>query len=218
MTGACWSTAICTESERHALGLATDGEWLLTCRLSDGHLGEHATDASVHPRRDRRTWLIWNNRAIHRLLDREPCPMNNRAGSPCLLFATHGGMHYYGAPVQSGHSPVPSGSIDSPDVRMPGARVEAARNGVESSAATLKVAVAGLRTFDSGPLDVAAERPADGNPRPRHIGDTGPRPVGEAIAAPSGSDAEADDEVAAALVELATAIGRLAEAVRRRAE
>ena len=29
---------------------------------------------------------------------------------------------------------------------------------------------------------------------------------------------EADDEVAAALVELATAIGRLAEAVRRRAE
>ena len=116
MTGACWSTAICSESERRSLGLASDGEWLLTCRLSDGHAGDHATDASMRPRQDRRAWLMWDDRSVHRVTSRDACPMYSHAGAPCLLFIAHGGMHYYGAPAQPGLHSVPSGEIDASDV------------------------------------------------------------------------------------------------------
>jgi len=241
MTGACWSTAICTESERRALGLASDGEWLLTCRLSDGHEGEHATDASMRPRSDRRVWLTWNDRAAHRLVDREPCPMHSRAGTPCLLFAGHGGMHYYGAP---GGPAQPTRSIDAPDVRMPSGGLETDRRPGDPTVAPSRTAAR-----DDEPLDVdvstgpsrtldthervtqsaaapqvaqqpvaqqpAAPQAAQAAPQPP-VAPQPPAPSRAAHAAAPAAGIDTDDAVATALQELAAAIENLAQAVRRR--
>ena len=157
MTGACWSTAICSESERRSLGLASDGEWLLTCRLSDGHAGDHATDASMRPRQDRRAWLMWDDRSVHRVTSRDACPMYSHAGAPCLLFIAHGGMHYYGAPAQPGLHSVPSGEIDASDVRMPTgpadgghARSESTQSPSASARVTAREAEPAIQPGDRG--------------------------------------------------------------------
>lgn len=101
----CWSTVVCRPAERVALGLAPESEWLLQCRLGLGHSGNHATDASVRPRHDRRLWLEWNdfdNRA-QSLIDRNPCPVPSPEGAGCVFFAGHGGPHFYAR--SNGHVP-----------------------------------------------------------------------------------------------------------------
>ncbi|MCX6468932.1 MAG: hypothetical protein NTW76_06415 [Corynebacteriales bacterium] len=101
MHDGCWSTVICTGAERSALGDTTDTGWVLGCRLSIGHRGDHATDAEVLPRFDRRLWLEWNDRDQHAqsLIDRNPCTSPGR----CMLFEGHGGDHWF-APA-NGHAP-----------------------------------------------------------------------------------------------------------------
>ncbi len=224
MTGACWSTAICTESERHALGLAPDGEWLLTCRLSDGHTGDHATDASMRPRNDRRTWLTWNDRAIHRLLDQPPCAMRSRSGVQCLLFAAHGGMHYYGVPNQAGPRSATAESIDLADVRISSGRAADSGRPVSSRQAETTA----LTTLGAAPFDVGVSTgPSHGTETPPRVTETPPRvtetlsrvvqaPSHATAAEPATAAAPNGDPVAEALVVLASAIEELAEAIRRR--
>ena len=101
----CWSTVVCRPAERVALGLSSESEWLLQCRLGIGHGGNHATDASVRPRHDRRLWLEWNdfdNRA-QSLIERNPCPVPSPEGAGCVFFAGHGGPHFYAR--TNGHVP-----------------------------------------------------------------------------------------------------------------
>ncbi|MGV9709442.1 hypothetical protein ACWDTI_02085 [Gordonia sp. NPDC003424] len=101
----CWSTVVCTQSERVALGVADRAEWLLKCRLTVGHGGNHATDASTRPRRDRRLWLEWNDfdDRAQSLIERKPCTVRSEVGAHCLFFEGHGGLHMY-AP-SNGHAP-----------------------------------------------------------------------------------------------------------------
>ncbi|MGC5259162.1 hypothetical protein ACPXCG_22705 [Gordonia sp. DT218] len=101
----CWSTVVCTPAERAALGLTGQSEWLLHCRLAAGHQGNHATDASVRPRADRRLWLEWNDFDDHAqsLIERNPCSVRSPQGAACLYFASHGGQHFF-AP-SNGHAP-----------------------------------------------------------------------------------------------------------------
>ncbi|MDY6811758.1 MAG: hypothetical protein SW127_22580 [Actinomycetota bacterium] len=101
----CWSTVVCTPSERAALGLTGQSEWLLHCRLVAGHLGNHATDASSHPRVDRRLWLEWNDfdDYAQSLIERNPCAARSPQGTGCLFYEGHGGGHFF-AP-SNGHAP-----------------------------------------------------------------------------------------------------------------
>ncbi|WP_238420506.1 hypothetical protein [Gordonia sp. 'Campus'] len=101
----CWSTVVCRPTERAALGLSGDSEWLLQCRLAIGHRGNHATDASTHPRHDRRLWLEWNDfdDRAQSLIERNPCPVPSPEGAGCVFFAGHGGPHFYAR--TNGHAP-----------------------------------------------------------------------------------------------------------------
>ncbi|MYR07242.1 hypothetical protein GTV32_13405 [Gordonia sp. SID5947] len=101
----CWSTVVCTPAERSALGLTGQSEWLLHCRLTSGHQGNHATDASSRPRADRRLWLEWNDFDDHAqsLIERNPCSARSPQGAACLYFESHGGRHFF-AP-SNGHAP-----------------------------------------------------------------------------------------------------------------
>ncbi|NDZ95320.1 hypothetical protein G3I13_09050 [Streptomyces sp. SID6673] len=101
----CWSTVVCTPAERAALGLTGQSEWLLHCRLAAGHQGNHATDASIRPRADRRLWLEWNDFDDHAqsLIERNPCSVRSPQGAACLYFESHGGAHLF-AP-SNGHAP-----------------------------------------------------------------------------------------------------------------
>ncbi|WAC53633.1 hypothetical protein [Gordonia sp. SL306] len=101
----CWSTVVCTPAERAALGLTGQSEWLLHCRLAAGHQGNHATDASIRPRADRRLWLEWNDFDDHAqsLIERNPCSVRSPQGAACLYFESHGGAHFF-AP-SNGHAP-----------------------------------------------------------------------------------------------------------------
>lgn len=118
MHDGCWSTVICTGAERSALGDTTDTGWVLGCRLSIGHRGDHATDAEVVPRFDRRLWLEWNDRDQHAqsLIDRNPCTSPGR----CMLFEGHGGDHWF-APA-NGHAPSVGGGrrhVGGPNTHTP---------------------------------------------------------------------------------------------------
>ena len=101
----CWSTVVCRPAERAALGLSGDSDWLLQCRLAIGHRGNHATDASTHPRHDRRLWLEWNDfdDRAQSLIERNPCPVPSPEGAGCVFFAGHGGPHFYAR--SNGHAP-----------------------------------------------------------------------------------------------------------------
>ncbi|WP_078112609.1 hypothetical protein [Gordonia sp. IITR100] len=101
----CWSTVVCRPTERAALGLSGDSDWLLQCRLAIGHRGNHATDASTHPRHDRRLWLEWNDfdDRAQSLIERNPCPVPSPEGAGCVFFAGHGGPHFYAR--SNGHAP-----------------------------------------------------------------------------------------------------------------
>ena len=106
MNGAgCWSTVVCTPEERARLGLANDLQWLVHCRLAVGHSGNHATDASDHPRSDRRLWLEWNDfdTQAQSLIERNPCSARSLTGAHCLFFEAHGGPHFYA--TGNGHAP-----------------------------------------------------------------------------------------------------------------
>ena len=91
----CWATVICSARERAELGDTSDNGWVLGCRLSIGHRGDHATDSENTPRYDRRLWLEWNDREQHAqsLIDRMPC--TGGVGARCMLFEGHGGVHWY---------------------------------------------------------------------------------------------------------------------------
>ena len=104
----CWSTVICTEAERAALGETSVGGWVLNCRLSIGHRGDHASDAEQIPRFDRRLWIQWNDADAHAqsLIERNPC--SAPAVAPCMLFEGHPGAHWF-AP-SNGHAPRPAQS------------------------------------------------------------------------------------------------------------
>ncbi|MDS1113497.1 hypothetical protein RD149_06920 [Gordonia westfalica] len=101
----CWSTVVCRPTERAALGLSGDSDWLLQCRLAIGHRGNHATDASTHPRHDRRLWLEWNDfdDRAQSLIERNPCPVPSPEGAGCVFFVGHGGPHFYAH--SNGHAP-----------------------------------------------------------------------------------------------------------------
>ncbi len=101
----CWSTVVCRPTERAALGLSGDSDWLLQCRLAIGHRGNHATDASTHPRHDRRLWLEWNDfdDRAQSLIERNPCPVPSPEGVGCVFFVGHGGPHFYAH--SNGHAP-----------------------------------------------------------------------------------------------------------------
>ena len=122
MDGAgCWSTVVCTPAERAALGLTAQSEWLLRCRLAAGHPGNHATDASSHPRTDRRLWLEWNDfdDRAQSLIERNPCRFVNEYGLGCLFFEGHGGPHYV-APTNGHAKPRPT-PPPAPSAPMPAA-------------------------------------------------------------------------------------------------
>lgn len=91
----CWATVICSAHDRTELGNTSDNGWVLGCRLSIGHRGDHATDAESVPRYDRRLWLEWNDHEEHAqsLIDRMPC--TGGVGARCMLFEGHGGVHWY---------------------------------------------------------------------------------------------------------------------------
>ncbi|ASR05295.1 hypothetical protein [Gordonia rubripertincta] len=101
----CWSTVVCRPTERAALGLSGDSDWLLQCRLAIGHRGNHATDASTHPRHDRRLWLEWNDfdDRAQSLIERNPCPVPSPEGAGCVFFVGHGGPHFFAH--SNGHAP-----------------------------------------------------------------------------------------------------------------
>jgi hypothetical protein len=101
----CWSTVICTEAQRAALGNTSVGGWVLDCRLSIGHRGDHASDAETVPRFDRRLWIQWNDADAHAqsLIERNPC--SAPTVTPCMLFEGHPGAHWF-AP-SNGHAPRP---------------------------------------------------------------------------------------------------------------
>ncbi|MHC3003098.1 hypothetical protein [Gordonia metallireducens] len=101
----CWSTVVCRPTERAALGLSGDSDWLLQCRLAIGHRGNHATDASTHPRHDRRLWLEWNDfdDRAQSLIERNPCPVPSPEGVGCVFFVGHGGPHFFAH--SNGHAP-----------------------------------------------------------------------------------------------------------------
>ena len=121
MDGAgCWSTVVCTPAERASLGLTAQSEWLLRCRLAAGHQGNHATDATNHPRTDRRLWLEWNDFDDHAqsLIERNPCRFSNEYGMGCLFFEGHGGPHYV-APTNGHARPRPSAPPSAPIPTLP---------------------------------------------------------------------------------------------------
>ncbi|MBT0567296.1 hypothetical protein [Williamsia sp. CHRR-6] len=107
MQDGCWSTVICSAAERAQLGHTSDDAWVLSCRLSLGHGGDHASDAERVPRFDRRLWLQWNDVDPHAqsLIDRNPC--SGGVGARCMLFEGHAGAHWY-APT-NGHAHSVSG-------------------------------------------------------------------------------------------------------------
>lgn len=113
----CWSTVVCRPAERAALGLSGDSDWLLQCRLAIGHRGNHATDASTHPRHDRRLWLEWNDfdDRAQSLIERNPCPVPSPEGAGCVFFAGHGGPHFYAR--SNGHAPSVMSGAGAPDPR-----------------------------------------------------------------------------------------------------
>ncbi|MFT3898682.1 MAG: hypothetical protein QM728_00330 [Gordonia sp. (in: high G+C Gram-positive bacteria)] len=195
MTGACWATAVATEPERTALGLAADANWLLTCRLSDGHSGDHGTDASTAPRSDRRPWLLWNDipGQSHRIVDNEPCRMHNLAGTQCLLFIAHGGMHFYGNPDE------PAPPADPLDISVPLPEENEAAASAPDPGEPLDVEVT---TVEKDVVEAVAEP----SPWPA----AAPDPTSPAPAEPEG------DDVREAIDELAAAVEKLAEVLRNR--
>ncbi|MGJ0118805.1 hypothetical protein ACQ7HM_06325 [Williamsia sp. MIQD14] len=236
MHDGCWSTVICTGAERSALGDTTDTGWVLGCRLSIGHRGDHATDAEVVPRFDRRLWLEWNDRDQHAqsLIDRNPCSAPGR----CMLFEGHGGDHWF-APV-NGHAPSVGGGRrhvggpNAPGLDTSGPDIRADTNGHGSTTTVARFAhpeppAPADPLFD--PPRLEAPRPAapsgDAPGRPFPSGDipTGDHPTGDipnlrsrAVRTTPDVDAHRDvpagPSVADALDEVVAALSRLAEAVR----
>ncbi|MCR5978129.1 hypothetical protein GDN83_10375 [Gordonia jinghuaiqii] len=117
----CWSTVVCRPTERAALGLSGDSDWLLQCRLAIGHRGNHATDASTHPRHDRRLWLEWNDfdDRAQSLIERNPCQVPSPEGAACVFFVGHGGPHFYAR--TNGHAPavMTGAGTQNPQVSSP---------------------------------------------------------------------------------------------------
>ncbi|MGC5247097.1 hypothetical protein ACPXB3_09275 [Gordonia sp. DT219] len=101
----CWSTVVSSAAERRALGLPESAGWMLECRLSGGHRGNHATDGSLGPRGDRRLWLEWNDfdPRAQSLIERNPCPVHSAENAPCRYFYGHPGLHVYAR--SNGHAP-----------------------------------------------------------------------------------------------------------------
>lgn len=228
MTGACWSTAVSTESERVALGLGPGANWIVTCRLSDGHMGEHATDGGSGQFGMRRNWLFWDNSSSgrHRVVGGDPCPMRNASGVGCGLFAGHGGLHFYAAPES-----VPSAATGRPGT---GPAVRRAVNGVHLTlapvvdvssvddpgivdAAIVDVSVVETRGTD-GPTAAPAPEPPPAAPEPRRVAESA-RPISQAQAPASAAGLRGLDEsdpVVVALVDLSAALENLAIALRQR--
>ncbi|MFW0794327.1 hypothetical protein AAFP30_10990 [Gordonia sp. CPCC 205515] len=258
----CWSTVVCTSAERTALGLTGRSDWLLNCRLSSGHGGNHATDAGTRPRHDRRLWLEWNDFADHAqsLIERNPCTVRSQFGAHCQFFEGHGGAHYFatsnGHPTaghrgaQTGQAraaagpstgsrptvrrdPVgPPGHADrvrtTTDSDIPAVRPSATAPGTPAIAAASESD--GKYAYRGGRRSTNAEPPADSAPRvSRHL--LPDRAVAEHGEATVSTDERAEatvstDEtetagdgrlaVADALSEVATALEKLAVALRRR--
>lgn len=162
---------------------------------------------------------MWDDRSVHRVTSRDACPMRSAAGAPCLLFITHGGMHYYGAPVPPGPHSMPSGEIDASDVRMPTGladgrrtRSEAARSvRVASPPRVVAAHAAEPETYAAEPVTRAAE------PVARAAGQATHAAALATEAAESTSVDETSDAVVEALTDLAEAVEKLARVLRRRA-
>ncbi|WP_299569352.1 hypothetical protein [uncultured Williamsia sp.] len=213
----CWSTVICTEAERAALGDTSVGGWVVNCRLSIGHRGDHASDAEMVPRFDRRLWIQWNDAAAHAqsLIERNPC--SAPAVTPCMLFEGHPGAHWF-AP-SNGHAPRPAPPSPPP---APPASPAQSTDIPQRAILDLATDVPSMRSRavrTPGLDDPGAELPRQGRPvdQPR----TPDQPLGR-HGGPSrdlddhrtASPSLTDPEVVAALDEVVVALSRLADLLR----
>jgi hypothetical protein len=196
----CWSTVICTEAERAALGDTSVGGWVLNCRLSIGHRGDHASDAEAIPRFDRRLWIQWNDTDAHAqsLIERNPC--SAPAVSPCMLFEGHPGAHWF-AP-SNGHaprakspapSPSPAQSLDIPQ-----------RSAIDVATDVPSMRNRAVRTPGLDEPQRAPEQPIGRHGGPSHDLER-PRAAGPSLT---------DPEVVAALDDVVSALARLADLLR----
>ncbi len=222
----CWSTVVCTSAERSRLGLTGTSDWLLRCRLPAGHVGNHASDASEHPRLDRRLWLEWNDFDDHAqsLIERNPCSARALQGAACRYFEGHGGPHVF-AP-SNGHAPAarprPQGST------APAAPQSSGRTGPAPRPTT----TATRQAAPNAQRPPAQPKPPEGGRHDggRHEGDqrhgrrtaatpvAGPPRPGSRHRLPEPEDTTspgdgADAAVAAALRDVAAALDRLAVAI-----
>jgi hypothetical protein len=165
----------------------------------------------MRPRQDRRAWLMWDDRSVHRVTSRDACPMHSHSGAPCLLFIAHGGMHYYGAPVQTGLHSMPSGEIDASDVRMPTGPADGGHVRSESTQSASASASVRVTAREPEPAIQPGDRGA------RVAQPAAPAVAPAAHAADPGVERSADDVVVEALIELAEAVEKLARVLRQRA-
>ncbi|GAA2059087.1 hypothetical protein [Williamsia deligens] len=208
----CWSTVICTEAERATLGETSVGGWVISCRLSIGHRGDHASDAEVVPKFDRRLWLQWNDMDAHAqsLIERNPCAVP--AATPCLLFEGHPGAHWFAPSNGHAHRPAPAAAPRSiGDIVEPRSAVDVVDVAPDAPAIPQDVPSMRNRAVRFTP-DVDAHRP-DGVPIGRH-GDRSRDSASGTESAPSGSKVPADREVVAALDDVVAALTRLADLLR----
>ncbi|WP_143965874.1 hypothetical protein [Gordonia zhaorongruii] len=126
--GRCWSSIVATQSERAALELGHEDEWLVGCVLREGHPGAHASDGhQIH--HGRRRWLVWGDfaRGTQALRDEDPCPVQELDGAHCLFYFGHSGQHRYpGIGVDDAQPPTgslmnrrPQGATPQPQVPAP---------------------------------------------------------------------------------------------------
>lgn len=212
----CWSTVICTEAERAALGDTSVGGWVLNCRLSIGHRGDHASDAEAVPRFDRRLWIQWNDSDAHAqsLIERNPC--SAPAVTPCLLFEGHPGAHWF-AP-SNGHAPRPT----PPPTHAPSASPAQSGDIPQRAVLDLATDVPSMRNRavrTPGLDDPAADLPRQGRPvdPPRTpgqpMGRHGDPSADQDMPRPAGPVPN-DPEVVAALDDVVIALSRLADLLR----
>ncbi|MBE7162427.1 MAG: hypothetical protein INR72_14385 [Williamsia herbipolensis] len=209
----CWSTVICTEAERAALGETSVGGWVLNCRLSIGHRGDHASDAEMVPRFDRRLWIQWNDTDAHAqsLIERNPC--SAPAVSPCMLFEGHPGAHWF-AP-SNGHAPRPATPAPSPSPAQQGIDVPQ-RSAVDLATDVPSMRNRAVRT--PGLDDPPAVVPQQDRPEPQRLPEQpmgrhgGPSPDVDRPRAAGPS--LTDPEVVAALDDVVSALAHLADLLR----
>ncbi|MGZ8177913.1 hypothetical protein ACXVUM_08260 [Williamsia sp. SKLECPSW1] len=202
----CWSTVICTAAERAALGDTSVSGWVVDCRLSIGHRGDHASDAESVPRFDRRLWIQWNDADAHAqsLIERNPCAVP--AATPCILFEGHPGAHWFAPSNGHAHRPAPPPQAPPPISAAPSSADIPRQSALDLATDVPSMRNRAVRTpgLDGPHPDTQAPTGRHGGPH-REVDDAQDR---SPVASPT------DPAVVAALDDVVAALARLADLLR----